>query len=99
MLFVELALRVAVAPLREIFEETLRGSTIEKQSLQNKSVNESRDARLAESYLREANAFGEWKSTEGFADPLLELLNTSPAATGSATENQTPRANHDALNR
>lgn len=33
----------------------------------------SQNQELIDTYLREANVFGEWKSTNGFADPLLNL--------------------------
>jgi len=39
-------------------------------------MSEARKPSVIDSYLRETNAFGEWKSTNGFADPLLDLLDT-----------------------
>ena len=50
-------------------------------------MSETRKPSVIDSYLREANAFGEWKSTDGFADPLLDLLdapkaNNEPEADG-----------------
>jgi hypothetical protein len=34
-------------------------------------MQDSHNQELVDAYLREANAFGEWKTTDGFADPLL----------------------------
>lgn len=42
-------------------------------------MSETRKPSVIDSYLREANAFGEWKSTDGFADPLLDLLDAPKA--------------------
>ena len=36
-------------------------------------MNDSQNQQLVDAYLRGANVFGEWKSTNGFADPLLNL--------------------------
>lgn len=36
-------------------------------------MNDSQNQQLIDAYLREANVFGEWKSINGFADPLLNL--------------------------
>ena len=60
------------------------------KTARQRRMDDYRDPRLADAYLRRANAFGEWKSTEGFADPILDLLSTPLLAMGSTTGN--PRA-------
>lgn len=46
-------------------------TTCEEESRNNSEMKNSQNRELIDAYLREANVFGEWKSTNGFADPLL----------------------------
>jgi hypothetical protein len=55
-------------------------------------MSESHNPSLTNAYLREINALGEWKSTDGFADPLLELLDASAQKLGANNESRTEKS-------
>ena len=54
-------------------------------------MSESHHPSLTNAYLREIIAFGGWKSTDGFADPLLELLDASALKLGANNDSRTEK--------